>query len=154
MTRTRRRRLLLVASLLVGLGGATALGLSAARQNLLYFHQPSAIVAGQVPLHTRFRIGGLVKRDSVRRHGDSLTVHFAVADCDASVPVVYRGTLPDLFRPGQGVIAYGKLNGHGEFVADRVLAKHDSDYMSSATAKALKTKQGGSCMPDDLQASR
>lgn len=154
MTRTRRRRLLLIASLLVGLGGATALGLSAARQNLLYFHQPSAIAAGHVPADTRFRIGGLVKRGSVRRHADSLTVHFAVADCDASVPVTYHGTLPDLFRPGQGVIAYGKLNGRGEFVADRVLAKHDSDYMSPATAKALKTQDDDSCMPSKLQASR
>lgn len=156
MTRTRRRRLLLVMCLLVGLGGAAALGLTAARQNLLYFHQPSDIVAGHVPVNTRFRIGGLVKQGSVHRNGDSLKVRFAVADCDASVPVVFRGTLPDLFRPGQGVIAYGQLDNHGEFVADRVLAKHDSNYMSPETAKALKKKDNNdvSCMPDKLQASR
>ena len=154
MTRTRRRRLLLVGGLLIGLGAAVALGLSAFQQNLLYFHQPSEIVAGKVPLNTRFRIGGLVKRGSVERHGNSLKVRFAVADCDASVPVIFNGTLPDLFREGQGIIAYGKLDSHGEFVADQVLAKHDSQYMSPDTAKALKTKSNVSCMPDRLQAAR
>lgn len=154
MTRTRRRRLLLVGTLLVGLGGAVALGLSAFQQNLLYFHQPSEIVAGKVPLNTRFRIGGLVKRGSVQRHSNRLTVRFAVADCDASVPVIFHGTLPDLFREGQGIIAYGKLDERGEFVADQVLAKHDAQYMSPATAKALRTKSNVSCMPGRLQASR
>lgn len=153
MTRTRRRRLLLVGGLFIGLAAAVALGLSAFSQNLLYFHQPSQIVAGKVPLNTRFRIGGLVKRGSVER-GRGLTVRFSIADCKASVPVLFKGTLPDLFRPGQGVIAYGKLNAKGQFIADSVLAKHDQNYMSPAVAKELKTKQGKSCMPANLQASR
>ena len=154
MTRTRRRRLLLVGMLLIGLGAAAALGLSAFRQNLLYFHQPSQIAAGQVPVDTRFRIGGLVQSGSVVRHGHELTVRFAVADCEASVPVVFHGTLPDLFRAGQGIIAYGLLDKQGVFEADQVLAKHDSSYMSPEVAKALKTGQKTSCMPAQMQASR
>ncbi|RJS92072.1 cytochrome c maturation protein CcmE [Salinisphaera sp. Q1T1-3] len=154
MTRTRRRRLMLVGCLLLGLSAAAALMLTAFKQDMLYFHEPSAIAAGTVPINTRFRIGGLVKMGSVSRPGDGMTVHFAIADCDASVPVTYSGTLPDLFRQGQGVIAYGKLDAQGTFVADRILAKHDSNYMSSDTARALKAKTSVSCMPSRLQASR
>ncbi|MES1956236.1 cytochrome c-type biogenesis protein CcmE [Salinisphaera hydrothermalis EPR70] len=146
--------MLLVGMLMVGLGAAATLGLSAFRQNLLYFHQPSQIVAGQVPVNTRFRIGGLVKYGSVQRHGRSLQVRFAVADCQAAVPVVFKGTLPDLFREGQGVIAYGTLDKQGVFEADQVLAKHDASYMSSDVAKALKNGRKTSCMPARIQASR
>ena len=121
---------------------------------MLYFHQPSQIVAGQVPVNTRFRIGGLVQRGSVQRHGHDLTVRFAVADCDASVPVVFNGTLPDLFRAGQGIIAYGMLDKQGVFEANQVLAKHDSNYMSPDVAKALKTGQKTNCMPARMQAAR
>ncbi len=154
MTRTRRRRLLLVTCLLVGLGGACALMLIAFRQDMLYFHGPSAIAAGDVPINTRFRVGGLVAAGSVERPGDGLSVHFAISDCNATVPVRYRGTLPDLFREGQGVIAYGKLDANGAFVADRILAKHDSNYMSPDTARALKGGTSDACMPANMQASR
>jgi cytochrome c-type biogenesis protein CcmE len=109
MTKTRRRRLLLIGGLFAGLAAAVALSLSAFSQNLMYFHQPSQIVAHQVPINTRFRLGGLVQRGSIV-HGKGLAVRFAVADCDANVPVLFTGALPDLFRAGQGVIAYGKLN--------------------------------------------
>ena len=154
MTRTRRRRLLLVGSLLVGLGGASALMLTAFKQDVLYFHEPSAIAAGDVPINTRFRIGGLVAAGSVNRPGDGLSVNFKISDCAATVPVRYRGTLPDLFREGQGVIAYGKLDAAGEFEADQILAKHDSSYMSPDTARALKAGTADACMPANMQAAR
>jgi len=158
MTRTRRRRLMLVGGLFIGLAAAVALALTAFSQNLLYFYQPSEIVAGKVPTDTRFRIGGLVENGSVQRNNSDLVVRFTLADCEASVPVRFKGTLPDLFREGQGIVAYGKLNTDGAFVADEVLAKHDENYMSPDVAEAMKNKEGISCMPTnmkpDMQAAR
>lgn len=158
MTRTRRRRLMLVGGLFVGLAAAVALALTAFSQNLLYFYQPSEIVAGEVPPETRFRIGGLVENGSVHRNSDDLMVRFSLADCEASVPVSFQGTLPDLFREGQGIVAYGKLDRDGHFTADEVLAKHDENYMSPDVADAMKDSKGVSCMPTnmkpDMQASR
>ncbi|GAB3683937.1 cytochrome c maturation protein CcmE [Salinisphaera aquimarina] len=153
MTRTRRRRLLLVGGLFVGLAAAVALALTAFSQNLLYFYQPSEIVAGKVPPNTRFRIGGLVKEGSVDRSNNDLVVRFTLADCEASVPVQFRGTLPDLFREGQGIVAYGKLDNAGDFVADEVLAKHDETYMSPDVADAMKDSKGVSCMPTNMKAN-
>ena len=152
MTKTRRRRLILVASLLAGLGLATALALTAFQENLLYFYQPSAVVAGEVPPGARFRLGGLVEQGSVSREGEGLAVRFTLSDCGASVPVSYRGILPDLFREGQGIVTYGKLNDEQLFIADEVLAKHDENYMSPEVAEALQDDQGQSCMPVNMKA--
>ena len=154
MTRTRRRRLMLVGGLFVGLAAAVALALTAFSENILYFYQPSEIAAGEVPTDTRFRIGGLVENGSVERNNDDLLVRFTLADCEASVPVQFKGTLPDLFREGQGIVAYGALNESGQFVADEVLAKHDENYMSPDVAEAMKNQQGESCMPTNMQAKR
>lgn len=154
MTRTRRRRLLLVGGLFVGLAAAVSLALTAFSENLLYFYQPSEIASGKVPTDTRFRIGGLVKENSVERNSDDLVVRFTLSDCDASVPVRFRGTLPDLFREGQGIVAYGELESGGDFVADEVLAKHDENYMSPDVAEAMQNDQGVSCMPTNMQAQR
>ncbi|MDZ7828024.1 MAG: cytochrome c maturation protein CcmE [Halofilum sp. (in: g-proteobacteria)] len=147
MTPRRRRRLALVSLLVVGLAGASALLLTAFRENLVYFYSPSEIANGDAPLSRKFRVGGLVADDSVRRADDSLRVHFVVTDTVASVPVVYSGVLPDLFREGQGIVADGRLNAKGEFVAEQVLAKHDENYMPPEAAEALKragANQGGS----------
>lgn len=154
MTRTRRRRLMLVGGLFIGLAAAAALALTAFSENMLYFYQPSEIAAGEVPVETRFRIGGLVENGSVERNNDDLFVRFVLADCEASVPVRFKGTLPDLFREGQGIVAYGQLSRGGEFVADEVLAKHDENYMSPDVAEAMQTEQGVSCMPSNMQAQR
>ncbi|MES1933063.1 periplasmic heme chaperone [Salinisphaera shabanensis T35B1] len=145
---------MLVGGLFIGLAAATALALTAFSENILYFYQPSEIVAGDVPTHTRFRIGGLVENGSVDRNSDDLLVRFTLADCQASVPVQFRGTLPDLFREGQGIVAYGELNESGQFVADEVLAKHDENYMSPDVADAMKNESGESCMPTNMQAKR
>lgn len=148
MTPTRKRRLMLVGLLLLGLSAAAALMLTAFRENLLYFYAPSEVLAGKVPSGARFRVGGLVEEGSVHRQGDDgLTVSFVLADCTSALPVRYTGILPDLFREGQGIVAYGRLDGHGRFVADEVLAKHDENYMPKEVADSLQTEDGESCMP-------
>ena len=154
MTPTRKRRLWLVCILLAGLGLAAALMLTAFQDNLLYFHQPSSVAAGEAPVGARFRVGGLVQQGSVQRGDDDLVVKFVLADCQASLPVSYRGILPDLFREGQGIVAYGELDDQGRFIADEVLAKHDENYMSPEVAEALKDDQGETCMPVNMRAAR
>lgn len=150
MTPARRRRFALVTLLLIGIGAAAALMFTAFSENLFYFYQPSAVVAGKVPPGVRFRLGGLVKPGSFHRIGESLKVRFVVADCGARVPVRYQGLLPDLFAEGAGVVAYGRMR-NGVFVADDILAKHDASYMSPEVAEAVRDKSGDSCMPVDMR---
>lgn len=151
MTPRRRRRLTMVAVLLLGVGAAVALMLTAFRGNLMYFYQPSAVVAGEVPEGVRFRIGGLVKPGSIERSGQGLQIRFLLADCGAAVPVRYDDLLPDLFREGQGVVAHGRMQ-DGVFVADQILAKHDESYMPPEVAAATQDASGESCMPVDMSA--
>jgi cytochrome c-type biogenesis protein CcmE len=146
MTR-RQKRIFLVSALVVGVGAAAALALTAFEQNLLYFYDPSQIAEGKAPHGARFRVGGLVKEGSVVRDAESLRVRFAVADCENSVPVEYSGILPDLFREGQGIVAHGALDAQGVFQADEVLAKHDENYMPPEVAASLEKAPGKSCMP-------
>ena len=124
--------------LVIGVGVAAALLLTAFRENLVYFYTPTDVANGEAPLDRKFRVGGLVADGSVQRADASLRVRFVVTDTAASVPVVYSGVLPDLFREGQGIVADGHLNGEGEFVAETVLAKHDENYMPPEAAEALK----------------
>lgn len=138
MTPARRRRLYGVAALVLGVAAATSLLLAAFRENLVYFHSPSEIAAGEAPGERKFRVGGLVEEGSVHRDPESLAVHFVLTDTAASVPVSYHGILPDLFREGQGIVANGQLNAEGEFVAAEVLAKHDENYMPAEVAEALE----------------
>jgi len=133
----RRKRLLAVIAIVAGVGAATALAMLAFRDNLLYFYNPSQVLAGDAPPARTFRIGGMVTEGSVVRTPGSLEVRFVVTDFRHSVPVRYEGLLPDLFREGQGVIAHGRLNAAGEFVADEVLAKHDENYMPPEVAESL-----------------
>lgn len=133
----RRRRVWLVCGILAGVGLAAAVALKAFDNNLLYFYDPSQVVAGKVPGGRLFRIGGMVTKGSVERTPGSLEVRFVVTDFAHSVPVRYTGLLPDLFREGQGIIAHGRMNG-AEFIADEVLAKHDEKYMPPEVAKSLK----------------
>lgn len=117
--------------------GALALLLNAFRSNLVFFFSPTQVVAREAPVARSFRLGGLVVPGSMRREGDGLTVRFIVTDTAREVPVVYRGLLPDLFREGKGVVANGKLQEDGVFVAREVLAKHDENYMPPEAADAL-----------------
>jgi cytochrome c-type biogenesis protein CcmE len=138
----RQRRLGLVLGIVVGVSIAGALALSAFRNNVTFFFDPSQVVAGKVPAGERFRLGGMVTKGSVQRAPGSLELHFVVTDFAHDVPVSYSGVLPDLFREGAGVVAQGRLRSDGTFVADEVLAKHDEKYMPPAVAKSLKRRHG------------
>ncbi|MHC6226602.1 cytochrome c maturation protein CcmE [Pseudomonas sp. X10] len=138
MNPQRKKRLFLILGLLAGVGVAVALALSALQQNINLFYTPTQIASGEAPLDTRIRAGGMVEKGSLQRSSDSLDVRFVVTDFNKSVPITYRGILPDLFREGQGIVALGKLNADGVVVADEVLAKHDEKYMPPEVTKALK----------------
>ena len=140
MTPTRRKRLYLVLGILAGVAIAATLALQAFRQNVMFFFDPTQVVAGEVKQGERFRLGGMVQKGSFRREEGSLTVHFVVTDFKSSVPVVYNAVLPDLFKEGAGVVTHGRLGADGVFVADEVLAKHDENYMPPEVAKALEAK--------------
>ncbi|MCW0235897.1 MAG: cytochrome c maturation protein CcmE [Ferrovibrio sp.] len=135
MTR-KRKRLLAVLGLVGGLAVAAALVLSAFNDNLVFFHSPSDVAEKQLPADRRFRLGGLVEQGSVKK--DGLNTDFIVTDLRNSIPVRYTGMLPDLFREGQGVVANGRLDAQGRFIASEVLAKHDENYMPPEVAEALK----------------
>jgi cytochrome c-type biogenesis protein CcmE len=117
-----------------------ALVLNAMRDSIVFFSTPSMVAEKHIGAGKRFRLGGLVQPGSLTR-GDNLAVSFSVADGSATLPVAYKGILPDLFREGQGVVAEGALDQSGVFRADTVLAKHDETYMPKEVADALK-KQG------------
>jgi len=140
----RRRRLALVLGIVAGVSIAGALALSAFRQNVTFFFDPTQVAAGQVPTGDRFRLGGMVTQGSLHRAPGSLEVHFMVTDFSHDVPVSYTGVLPDLFREGAGVVAHGRLRPDGTFVADEVLAKHDEKYMPPEVARSLKRRHGDS----------
>jgi len=136
MTRKQRRLTLIGVSGLVLLA-ALGLVLSAMRDSIVFFRSPTEIAQDHSAPGTRMRIGGLVKPGSLKR-GDNLNISFAVTDGKADIPVRFQGIVPDLFREGQGVVAEGKLEADGSFVADTVLAKHDERYMPREVVDALK----------------
>ena len=142
----RQKRMALVLGIVAGVSVAGALALTAFRQNVTFFFDPSQVAAGQVPPGERFRLGGMVTQGSVQRTPGSLEVHFVVTDFKHDVPVVYEKVLPDLFREGQGIVAHGRMV-NGTFVADEVLAKHDEKYMPPEVAKSLKRPPGASSAP-------
>jgi cytochrome c-type biogenesis protein CcmE len=123
----------------VALGFATALVLMAFQKNLVFFFTPSQVAANEAPRGKTFRIGGMVVAGSVKRVG--VDVHFVVTDTAKTIPVVYRGALPDLFREGKGVVAQGQLGVDGVFHAREVLAKHDENYMPPEAAHAVQKAQ-------------
>ena len=131
----RRRRGALIAAGLAGLGLATALVLHALNGAIELYVTPTQIVDGQVPRSGLFRLGGLVEKGSLQRHGT--TVRFLVTDTARQVAVVYSGLLPDLFAPGRGVVVQGTLGPHGTFHATQVLAKHSANYMPPEARNAL-----------------
>jgi cytochrome c-type biogenesis protein CcmE len=121
------------------LGIAAALVLTALQEQLVFFFTPSQVAAQEAPLNKTFRIGGMVEKGSLKREG--VEVRFTVTDTAKTLPVVYRGQLPDLFREGKGVVAQGQLGPDGVFRAREVLAKHDENYMPPEAAHALEQAQ-------------
>lgn len=124
----RNRRLLTVAAALGLLGLSATLALSALRENISYFRTPSELAAGEAQPGARIRLGGVVEQGSVV-YGKGADMQFRVTDGGASVVVAYDGPVPDLFREGQGIIADGVWTDGGALRAERVLAKHDEDYV-------------------------
>ena len=139
--KTRHKRMIIIIAGMAVLGIALTLIFKAFNSNMVFFFSPSDVQANQAPADRAFRLGGLVELGSLQREDDGVTVHFKVTDNASTIPVIYTGILPDLFREGQGVVAQGKLEG-GVFKASEVLAKHDETYMPPEVADALdKAKQ-------------
>ncbi len=141
MTHKKKRRLYILLAALLGLGGATALILTAFQDNLVFFYSPTDLK--ERPLSNRaFRLGGMVEKGSVVREAGAPTIRFTVTDFKNRQLVIYTGVLPDLFREGQGVVAEGRLRPDGLFDAREVLAKHDEKYMPPEVSDALKRAGG------------
>jgi len=138
MTRKQKRLSIILAGLAV-LGIAMGLVLYALGDAIVFFYTPSEIAEKGVKPGQRIRLGGLVEQGSVKK-GEGTGVSFVVTDTIKALPVTYSGQLPDLFREGQGVVAEGKLDAGGTFIADTVLAKHDENYMPKDVADKLKEK--------------
>jgi len=133
----RHKRIGFILASLAALGLAAWLVLGAFRNNLVFFFSPTQIATKEAPVGKTFRIGGLVENGSLKRETDGLTVRFSVTDTANSIPVVYKGILPDLFKEGRGCVAQGRINSDGVFYADQIMAKHDENYMPPEAARAL-----------------
>ncbi|MBB3228408.1 cytochrome c-type biogenesis protein CcmE [Luteibacter sp. Sphag1AF] len=144
MNPTRKRRLIIVTSVVVAAAIAIGLTVFALQQNMNYLFTPSQVQGGQATQYKTFRLGGMVKAGSIQRASDSLKVSFIVVDAAGAMPVEYTGILPDLFRDNQSVIASGRMDG-ARFIATEVLAKHDETYMpkelKDAMAKAHENRK-------------
>jgi len=136
--RRKRQRFYIVIGGLAMLGLATALVLTALDDSVVFFYSPTKVKEKNIPADQRFRLGGLVEEGSITKADGGVATRFVVTDLKETVPVSFTGVLPDLFREGQGVVAEGKLDGNGVFIATEVLAKHDEKYMPPEVADALK----------------
>ena len=144
MTPRRRQRFILAGLLVLGVAVSISLALIALNKNINLFFSPTQVTAGEAPLNSTFRLGGMVVPGSIRRPEDGLIVAFDLTDTVQTVTVVYKGILPDLFRENQGIVAQGRLLTDGTFEAQQVLAKHDENYMPPEVADALeKARQMG-----------
>lgn len=137
----RHKRIGFIILGLSALGVAATLALNAFQSNLVFFFSPSQVAAKEAPIGRKFRVGGLVEEGSIKRDGDGLTVKFTITDTAQSIPVVYTGILPDLFKEGKGCVAQGKVGEDGVFYADEVLAKHDENYMPPEAGDAIEHAQ-------------
>ncbi len=138
MTPVRRQRLILILLMVAGVGAAATFALKAFNENLMYFFSTTEVAEGKAPKDAKFRLGGMVVNGSIARPDRGIMVRFDLTDYNKQVTVEYSGILPDLFREGQGIVANGRLNEAGIFVAEEVLAKHDENYMPPEVAESLK----------------
>lgn len=140
----RQKRLGFIVAGVVLVAAAVGLVLFALKNNVSLYFTPTQVFNNEAPQGRSFRIGGLVEVGSVKRQNDGLTVHFNITDTAKSMPVVYKGILPDLFKEGKGVVAQGKLDAANVFQAEEVLAKHDENYMPPEAQHALEAAQAQS----------
>ena len=126
----KNQRLILLVMAVVAILGAVLLAMSAMRDQAAFFYAPGDVARKGLPLDRAVRIGGMVKQGSIQRHPDGVTINFVVFDeTDATIPVQFRGITPDLFQENSGVVAEGRFQPNGSFVASEILAKHDENYM-------------------------
>ncbi|OFE12019.1 cytochrome c biogenesis protein CcmE [Pseudohongiella acticola] len=133
----RKKTLGIILFIAAGLSVAIGLSLYALSSNIDLFYTPTQIAAGEVAPGQRIRIGGMVKEGSILHSEEQLQVNFVATDYANDVDVQYNGILPDLFREGQGIVAEGSVTPEGQFVASRVLARHDENYMSVEVKAAM-----------------
>ncbi len=142
--KSRHQRMIGIGLVLAGVALGASFLLKAMNENVLFYYSPTQVAAGEPPENRRFRVGGLVVNGSVERAPGDIEVAFVLTDNQQTVPVVFSGILPDLFREGQGIIAHGEFDpASGSFVADEVLAKHDENYMPPEVAASLKEVHNG-----------
>lgn len=128
--KAKNQRLTLLAIAIAAMLGAVLLGMSALSSQAAFFYAPADIARKGVPLDRAVRIGGMVREGSIERHSDGVTIDFVVFDdSDATIPVRFTGITPDLFKENSGVVADGRFQPDGRFVASEILAKHDENYM-------------------------
>ncbi|HVJ00056.1 MAG TPA: cytochrome c maturation protein CcmE [Sphingomonas sp.] len=135
--KAKHQRLVLVLLALVAVLGASGLALSALKDQAAFFYAPGDVKRDGVPLGKHVRLGGMVEKGSIARQADGVSIRFVVTDGQASVPVRFRGVVPDLFKEDSGVVAEGQFQPDGSFVADNLLAKHDEKYMPPQVAGAM-----------------
>ena len=140
MVRPKHQRLVLIILAAAALLGAVLLAMWGLQDRAAYFVTPSDIAAGKTTPDKAMRLGGMVEKGTLKRDTDGLTIRFTVSDTKARTQVVYRGIAPDLFREGSGVVAEGRLDPNGLFVADTILAKHDERYMPPQIANEVAAK--------------
>ena len=140
MVKPKHQRLILIVLAVAALVGAVLLAMWGLQDRAAYFVTPSDIAAGKAQPDKAMRLGGMVVNGSLKRDPDGITVRFVVSDGKAETPVVFRGITPDLFKEGNGVVAEGRLQPGGLFVADNILAKHDERYMPPQMANEVTAK--------------
>ena len=138
MSPTQHKRVIVVLTLILGLGIATGLILFALSKNINLFYAPAQIhEQGQSLVGKNIRVGGMVVKNSVQRF-ENLGIEFWITDYKQNIKIKYQGILPDLFKEGQGIVALGKMDKQGHFQATQVLAKHDEKYMPPEVKDAIK----------------
>ena len=155
MSPTQKKRFAIVIAILVGVTLAVTLALMAVSTSVEYFRTPSQIKNGEYTLDQTYRIAGLVRKGSVERLEDGVTQRFTVTDCEEDVRIQFTGILPDLFREGQAIVSLGKFttsetsDGSLMMVANKVLAKHDENYVPNEAADAVMLAQANKCNDTD-----
>jgi len=134
----RQKRFMFIVVGVVAVSLAVGLVLNALKGNVNLYFTPTQVFNKEAPQGRSFRIGGLVEEGSIKRQENGLTVNFVITDTHKSIPVVYTGILPDLFKEGKDVVAQGSVDANGLMRADEVLAKHDENYMPPEAADAMK----------------
>ena len=137
----RKQRLYVVLSILFGTAMAAFLVFKGLSDNINLFYSPSDLKKEKISVDNQIRVGGMVKKDSINKESNSLRISFVITDFEEDLLITYEGILPDLFSEEAGIVAKGKINEEGIFIANEVLAKHDENYMPPEVAKTLKDKK-------------